>query len=154
MSTNESRIDASRETVWDVLSDPKMYPSWVVGAKETRYADGSWPEPGSEFGHTQGIWPLRVRDTTAAVEAEPPRRLLMEARVRPFVVSRVEFVLEPEGIGTRVTMREWTVGGLGGFVSEFLTDPLLKARNVEALRRLRRGCEAREAKLSAAGRST
>jgi uncharacterized protein YndB with AHSA1/START domain len=135
MARNTIHVDAPPEAVWEVLADPRLYGNWVVGASTTRKVEGGWPEVGAVLHHTQM---LVVHDTTEVRESEPPRRILLEARVRPFVVVMVSVTLEPNGDGTRVILEEWPVGGLAAAVPRFVTDQLIHVRNREAVLRLKR----------------
>jgi hypothetical protein len=127
--------------VFDVLADPESYGYWVPGSSKIRYADPDWPAPGSEFGHTQGVYGVGVKDTTAVVAAERPRTIVLEARFRPFAVNKVELRLSPSGDGTKVVMTEYPTGGIAAPLHNPLMELALKLRNVEALRRLRRLAE-------------
>ena len=89
----------------------------------------------------QGFFGLGLTDTTAVVAAEAPRTLVLEARIRPFAVNKVEMRLFPSGRGTKVVMVEYPTGGLMAKLPGALVDLSLKLRNVEALRRLRRMAE-------------
>jgi hypothetical protein len=129
--------------VFDVLADAKSYAYWVVGSSEVHRSDDAWPAPGSFFEHSQGFWPLRVHDTTKVIEADRPRRIKLEARIRPFTVAEVELRIEPDGDGSRVTMIEGIIGGVARLAPRVLRDLGLKLRNVESLRRLRRLAEER-----------
>jgi uncharacterized protein YndB with AHSA1/START domain len=141
MSVNETYVDAPPEAVFDVLADPFSYGHWVVGASETRDADGDWPSPGSKFHHTQGFFGVGLPDSTSVVSAEAPRTLVLEARIRPFAVNKVELRLFPSGGGTKVVMVEYPTGGLAAKLHNPLIELSLKLRNVEALRRLRKMAE-------------
>jgi uncharacterized protein YndB with AHSA1/START domain len=129
--------DVPPARVWAVLADGHTYPDWVVGAAESRKVEPDYPTPGATLHHTQGLPKVGLRDTSTVIEAEAPRYMVLEVRVRPFAVNKVEFELEPVGEGTRITMWEW---GIGGIVPK-LTGPLfelsLRLRNAETLRRLR-----------------
>jgi uncharacterized protein YndB with AHSA1/START domain len=137
----ESYVDASPEAVFDVLADPDSYGHWVVGSTRIRDADSSWPRPGSKFHHTQGFFGIGLPDNTEVVSASRPRQLVLEARIRPFAVNKVEMRLRKRGRGTCVTMVEYPVGG----IAEKLDNPLIHAalhlRNIESLRRLRKMAE-------------
>src|SRR3954447_1889851 len=141
MSVNETYVDATPEAVFDVLADPFSYGHWVVGASETRDADSDWPRPGSKFHHTQGAFGVGLPDSTSVVAAERPRTLVLEARIRPFAVNKVELRLYPSGRGTKVVMVEYPTGGIAARVENPLIELSLKLRNVEALRRLRKMAE-------------
>jgi uncharacterized protein YndB with AHSA1/START domain len=141
VSVTETYVDASPEAVFEVLADPRSYAHWVVGATRTRSADPAWPRPGTRFHHTQGFFGLGLRDNTEVVTSNPPRQLVLEARIRPFAVNKVELRLRPRGSGTRVTMIEYPTGGVAAMVDNPLMDKLLHLRNLESLRRLRRMAE-------------
>ena len=136
MARNESVISVPVEQVFAVLADPYRYHEWVVGAKEIRGVDGQWPEPGSVFHHSIGVGPVTLQDNTECLEVEEPHRIMLEARARPLGRARIEMRLtEVEG-GTRVTMDEVAVSPPLMKLLNPVIDPLIHARNVEALRRL------------------
>ena len=140
MARTQIAIAASPEDVWDVLADPPAYGDWVVGSSAIREWDPDWPAPGTRFHHRVGVWPLRVSDHTEVQEADEPRRLVLRANARPLGVARVELLLEPHDEGTVVTMIE-DPDGLTRFVFPPPAHLLVRARNAESLRRLRRLCE-------------
>lgn len=142
MATNERLIDAPAEKVFAVLADAESYAHWVVGSNEIRGYDASWPDEGSAFHHTQGKWPLTVKDTSSVIESEPDRRLVLEVRTRPYVVARVDLELIPENGGTRVRMTEFPTGGLLKRVHNPVLDLLTYLRNAHGLTRLARLAEA------------
>jgi uncharacterized protein YndB with AHSA1/START domain len=142
MAATSMRFDVPPERAFEVLSQPRSYAFWVTGARSVEDHDPNWPAPGSSFRHTQGVAPLVITDTTSVVSADPPRRLELEARVRPFLVVRIVLELEPNGAGTSVTIDEWPVGGLLELPLKIPPGPqLIQLRNKEALRRLRRLAE-------------
>ena len=138
---NETYVDAPPEAVFEVLADPFSYGHWVVGASKTRDADADWPRPGSAFRHVQGFFGVGWHDNTKVVSANPPRTLVLEARVRPFAVNKVELRLLPRGRGTAIVMVEYPTGGIARMVRNPLIDAALWLRNAEALRRLRKLAE-------------
>jgi uncharacterized protein YndB with AHSA1/START domain len=138
MARNAITIDASPEDVFDALLEPESYAYWVVGSKEIRGVDADWPAVGSRFQHTQGAGPVEIRDYTEVEQCDPPRRLVLLARVRPATDARVQLNVRPsEGGGTEVEMIEEAIGAVAGSLPEFLTDPAITARNAESLRRLK-----------------
>jgi uncharacterized protein YndB with AHSA1/START domain len=136
MATVTREIQAPPAEVWATLADPDQYAGWVVGTKTVRGADGHWPARGARFHHTVGVWPLHIRDDTKVLESDAPRRLVLEARIRPLVVARVELDLLEVAAGTRVVMTEYPTAPLVVRLAARLVDPIVHARNVEALRRL------------------
>ncbi|MDQ4133961.1 MAG: SRPBCC family protein [Actinomycetota bacterium] len=139
MAVNEIHIDAPPGRVFDLLTTGRRYAEWVVGAKRIRAVDDNWPQPGSQFHHTVGIGPFAIADNTKVLQLDPPGRILLEARVRPFGRAEVELVVESDGPGSRVRMREEPTRGPD--VLKRLLEPTIRSRNAEALRRLRELCE-------------
>jgi uncharacterized protein YndB with AHSA1/START domain len=129
-------IDADPTAVYAVLADGWAYGQWVVGTSHVRAVDADWPATGSKLYHAVGAWPLVVRDHTEVQESSPGRRLLLTARGWPFGEAEVDIRLEPEGTGTKVTIREEPVGGPGWLLRNPVGDALLHRRNVECLARL------------------
>jgi uncharacterized protein YndB with AHSA1/START domain len=136
MATVSRQIPASPDRVWAVLADPMRYADWVVGAKRVRDVEGHWPEEGSKFHHTVGVWPVHLRDNTLALESDAPRHLALEVRIRPVGRARVDLDLRPADRGTVVSMREVPCSPAPLRWARPLIDPLTHQRNTAALRRL------------------
>ncbi|MGQ0744585.1 MAG: SRPBCC family protein [Acidimicrobiales bacterium] len=143
MAVNRIRVEASPEIVFGVLSDPRTYGGFVVGAKRIRHFDPRWPEVGTQIHHTLGVGPFILRDRSRILEADPPNRLVMRARMMPLWINRVEFVLTPQGAGTDVEMTEVAIGGPGARVWHLGLNQAMAARNSWTLLRLRRTAEER-----------
>ena len=142
MATTERLIDAPAEDIFHVLADPESYAHWVVGSNEIRAYDKDWPVVGATFHHTQGKWPITVKDTSSVLEANPNRRLVLEVRTRPYVVAKVELDLIPQNGKTCVRMVETPIGGLLKPVNNPLLELLTHVRNKRGLGRLARLAEA------------
>ena len=142
MSVNEIEVEAPPSAVWAVLADPPTYEEWVVGNKEIRAHDPKWPGPGTEFHHKVGFGPVAVKDKTVSMEAVTSRRLVMNVRAFPAGQGVVTFDLTEAGEGTHVRMEELPAGGPIKRLWPALV-PLVKVRNAETLRRLRRLAERR-----------
>ena len=148
MPVNEIEVDAPPKAVWEVLAHPPTYEEWVVGNKSIEDHDPKWPAPGTEFHHKVGFGPLAVRDKTVSLEATQPHRLVMNVRALPVGQGIVTIELTEQGGGTRVRMSECAASGP---VKKLwpLFSPLVKLRNAETLRRLKRLAERRhQAQLS------
>jgi uncharacterized protein YndB with AHSA1/START domain len=130
------RMGASPERVWAELSDGWMFTGWVVGASHIRGVDPGWPQPGTRLHHQVGAWPITVNDTTQSIEADPPHRLVLQARAWPVGEARIVLTLTPDGDGTIVEMTEWPTDGSAKWLHSPVQDALLKKRNVESLERL------------------
>lgn len=126
--------------MFSALVRPETYPEWLVGCREIREVDDTWPEVGSSFHHRVGlIGPLTIPDSTSVLEVEHDRRLVLEVRARPFVKARATFVLHDEGQDdgqpvTRITLEEEPLGPLAPL--QPLLDPLLAGRNIASLNAL------------------
>jgi uncharacterized protein YndB with AHSA1/START domain len=138
MAHNEITVDAPPEAVFDVLSDPRSYARWVVGSRKIRAADPEWPAAGATFDHAVGIGPLAIRDSSTVRASEPPHRLELLVRVRPLTVAIVTLTLHRVlGDRTRVEMVERPADLRTRLLFNPLTDPLIRLRNKESLRRLK-----------------
>jgi uncharacterized protein YndB with AHSA1/START domain len=134
----EAQFSVPPARVFAVLSDPESYADWVVGSHDIRDADANWPAVGSRFHHRVGTGPLTVNDHTEVLQVDPGHRLVLRARARPVGTAQVEIVLEARDGGTHVTMTEVAGDPLSKLSLNRLTGPLVRHRNVESLRRLRR----------------
>ena len=146
MAENETTIAASPDAVFEVLLDANSYQEWVVGCDDIRTVDPGWPEPGSRFHHTVGTGPLKTKDTTAVISLDRPRRLELEARARPAGIATVIFEVEPSSDGSggsTVRIKESPKSGIAKTIDNPALQLLIKARNVETLRRLKRVVEER-----------
>lgn len=107
----ERVVVAPVERVWAFLADPESYAGWVSGTSRIRRADRNWPEVGAQLHHCWGVGPLRVRDRTTVVAAEPPHRLVLLARARPVGVVRAEIEATAQPAGTRIVLTEQLLSG-------------------------------------------
>lgn len=106
-------MSAPVRAVWALLADPYVYRRWVAGTGAVRDADSNWPAVGARLEHRFGPRLLRISDHTTVLESDPPRRLVLAARARPYGSVRAELVLAAQGAGTEVLLRESLVSGLG-----------------------------------------
>jgi uncharacterized protein YndB with AHSA1/START domain len=136
VTTVDRVVNAEPADVWAVLADGWLYALWVVGAARMREVDDTWPAVGARLHHSVGNWPVLIDDNTSVLEVEPGRRLKLRVRAWPAGEGEVELRLDATSDGTVVTMVEDAVAGPGVLVPKPLRDPVLKWRNVEALRRL------------------
>ncbi|GAB3661818.1 SRPBCC family protein [Glycomyces tarimensis] len=135
-------MSVPRERVFEVLSDGWNYAGWVVGASHIRNVDEHWPSVGATIHHSVGLWPLAIEDSTEAVACEPPRLLVLDARLWPMGQARIRLELFEEGPSeTRVVMTELATGGPPMLLPVAFQARLLAPRNRESLRRLQRMAE-------------
>jgi uncharacterized protein YndB with AHSA1/START domain len=138
VARNEAFIAAPLERVYEVLSDPGSYGDWVPGSRAIRAADSGWPAPGTAFDHTLVIG---LADHTSVCSALAPVMLELRARARPLGSAVVMLQLQPEDDGTRVTMIEDPASRALSVLIGPLGHGLIKLRNIESLRRLKRLAE-------------
>jgi uncharacterized protein YndB with AHSA1/START domain len=136
-------VDQSPAAVFAVITDPRTYPDWLVGADSIRSVDRNWPEPGSSFHHVVGAGPFKIADRSTVVAVDEPHRLELTVFARPLIRARVTFALSPRADGgTRVELREKPERGLIAvawrWIGRFGVAAGLWGRNVVALDRLRR----------------
>jgi len=136
VARSERFMPVPPEAVFEVLSDPGSYGYWVVGSKEIRDADASWPDPGSRFHHTIGWGPITIRDHTSVEESDAPHRLRLRAKARPLGTAKVSLELRPRDGGTEVTMIEDAGDPLSLIFFGPVTHVLTRLRNAESLMRL------------------
>jgi hypothetical protein len=130
-------INAAPERIFAILADGWTYSDWVVGTAHIRDVDPDWPAPGTQLHHKAGPWPFSVRDTTVALDCQPPRLLLVAPKLWPLGAARVQFVLTPVGPATtRVAMTEEFAAGPLYTVRTLVENLVLRWRNKESLRRL------------------
>ena len=136
LSEVRSATTASPEQVWAVLADGWSYAGWVVGASRIRRVEGDWPAVGSRVHHSVGSWPLLLNDETQVLECDSARRLVLQARGRPFGEARVSIVITPQASGCIVSMLEDATHGPGRLIPQPLRQLAIVPRNRESLRRL------------------
>ena len=61
---------------------------------------------GTKLHHSFGMWPLLIDDTTEAIEIEPSRRLVLEARGWLVSKARVEITVNAAANGSLVSIAE------------------------------------------------
>lgn len=141
MARNRTNVDASVDTVFAVLANPRAYAYFVVGTKRVREFDPAWPKVGSAFHVTLGFGPLMLRDATRVVELEQPQRLVLEAGLGPIGQNLTAFRLESHGRRTEVELEEHPIRGPAAKVWNPALDRVLWLRNAELLRRLKKRAE-------------
>lgn len=115
VASMSTTIAAPPDTVWAALTDVSAYPTWrtdLKGIEVVKQAPLTWKEIGA-----QG--PM-----TLAVETfEPPRRMIarIQDQDQPFG-GAWEYVIAPDGAGTRVTITErgWVSNPIFRFVSRYV----------------------------------
>jgi uncharacterized protein YndB with AHSA1/START domain len=127
-------VTAPPEAVFAVLSDPRTYPDWLVGAQRIRAVDPTFPAPGAEFDHSVGPTEgATVDDSSEVIDADPPHHLALEVRVG-ILAGVVELDVLPSGAGSTIRFRERPIGPAA--VLTPLVRPLLRRRNATSLEQL------------------
>ena len=140
----QRRFNCSPEQVFAILHDGWTYPVWVVGASRMSDVDDGWPAPGTKLHHSFGVWPLVLDDTTEALEFQPGRRLVLEARGWPVGKARVDITVKADGNGSLVSIDEDVTDGPAKLVPEPIRVAGIDMRNRETLRRLAYLAESRD----------
>ena len=153
MARNDIHVSATPERVFEVLRDPACYPRWVVGAKRFRSPTPASPRPARASTTPWGSGRSSSKDHTQVLEFDAPRRVVLKARARPAGTATVTIEVRPEDGGSRVTMSEGPGDALSRLFFNPLTDPLVRRRNDESLRRLRALVERRRRSARAAAAS-
>jgi uncharacterized protein YndB with AHSA1/START domain len=136
-------VPAERSAVFDVVSDPDTYPSWLVGAERMRSVDAEFPRPGSSFEHSVGAGPVTIDDSSESVGVQADARLVLLVHAGPFH-ARVEFDLEDGAAGeTEIRLSERPVGVFAPLTP--LLRGSLQSRNSLSLAKLRELIVARQA---------
>ena len=144
MATNRRVIDASRESVWQVLSDGRTYSSWVVGTSAIRDVDAGFPAAGTSLHYRIGRGPLCHDGHTEVKAATEEKHLELEAHAWPFGTARIDLQLDDHDDGRCVvTMVEHPAQGTAAMLHNPVGDAIIKLRNVESLRRLEKLARAR-----------
>lgn len=126
----------SEQAVFDVLRDGRSYGDWVVGTRTIRDVDPAWPAEGTRVHYTVGWGPFRHDDETTSQGYDPDRRLELEAHAWPMGSARIVLQAEPREGGVMVSIEEHPLRGVARRMHNPGLDLLIKARNVETLRRL------------------
>jgi len=136
MTTATHTFDRDLTAVFDALADPNTYPEWLLGAKEIRSIDPTWPSPGSTFNHRVGlVGPITVADSSSVLAIRAPHELVLEVRARPVGRAEVTFRLRSvAGGGTEVDFSEEPIGFARLMAP--VAGPLAVARNHRSLAHL------------------
>lgn len=138
MSVNSVHISNRPDEVFDVLDDACAYPRWVLGTRRVRRVDSDWPAVGAQFHHAVGTAAGELHDSSKVLERSRPHSLSLEVRFRPVGVARVDIDLTAADGGCLVTLTERPLSGPAAWLPELVSGPLLSARNLISLQRLRR----------------
>jgi uncharacterized protein YndB with AHSA1/START domain len=106
----EARIDHPPERVFPYLADADTWHRFAPAVADRRRIDEGPLRTGARWAAVDRIGPFRVRFTDELAELEADRRVVWHSSA-PWN-SRVEYVCEPDAVGTRVLARyEGNVSG-------------------------------------------
>ncbi|WP_059006040.1 SRPBCC family protein [Streptomyces specialis] len=136
MAIRSVLIKRPPHAVWAVLCDGRRYGDWVVGTHSSEPLDGAWPEVGSAIRYTVKAGPWSLSGRTVVRDAEPGRRLELEAKSGPLGTARIGIQTRPWGEHTLVTVDEHPLTGPGGTLHNMASDALIQLRHRRMLRKL------------------
>lgn len=122
--------------VWSVLCDGRTYSRWVVGTRAIRDVDDGFPTVGSALHYRVGRGPLAHEGHTEVLDVDDGRMIELEAHAWPVGSARIQITVEPDGVGSLVTMDEHPLRGIAATLHNPVSDALLRKRNEVTLRRL------------------
>jgi hypothetical protein len=141
MAVNRREMAETADDVWDVICDGFTYADWVVGTRKIRDVDDAFPTIGSKLHYTIGHRPFRHDSHTEVLDIDHASRCIeLAIHSQPAGRFRVKITITPRASSSRALV-ELTEHPLDGVLAVFhnpLFDLLIKARNVETLRRLER----------------
>jgi uncharacterized protein YndB with AHSA1/START domain len=129
-------VGAAADAVWAVLSDGRLYPSWVVGATRMREVDPAWPGVGAQLHYSVGTWPLLVDDTVTVLACVPKRELVLRCRAWPVGETEIRLTLDERADGCEVVLSEEVRGGPSRLLPPQARSAMIGPRIAETLRRL------------------
>jgi uncharacterized protein YndB with AHSA1/START domain len=138
--TASTQIAASPQKVWETVMDPEKLGEWVTIHRRLLHADSPPAKVGYKMDqqvHLRGV-SLRVHWTL--VECVPAQRAVWEGRGPARSRAHTEYLLRPEGNGTRFDYRNEfraPLGSLGAIVSRALARGMPEREAKRTLTRLR-----------------
>jgi Uncharacterized conserved protein len=113
-----SLIAATPERVWSVLTDAAAWPTWDSGVAKV---DGRLAL-GEKISVTVEANPGRSFPVKVVQMSAPERMVFLGGMPAGLFTGKRTYTLEPEGTGTRFTMREEYAGPLAGIFFKSIPD--------------------------------
>jgi carbon monoxide dehydrogenase subunit G len=138
--TASIRIAAPPADVWKIVMDPTCLGEWVTIHRKLVHADGGPPRVGYTMDqqiHMRGV-SLEVHWTL--VDCRPRELAVWEGRGPARSHARSEYILHPDGAGTRFDYRNEfrpPLGPVGALVSRALVGGMPEREAMRTLERLR-----------------
>ncbi len=121
--TASIEIAAPPERVWETVMDPLCLEHWVTIHRRLLHADTGPPKVGFEMEQQIHLRGVTIDVHWKLVECEPPCRAVWEGRGPARSRAHTEYLLTPEGGGTRFDYRNEfkpPLGAVGALVSRAL----------------------------------
>src|ERR1043166_1314423 len=96
-------IDRPPREVWDALVDLENASRWRPMVRSMRAVDGGPQREGSEIEIVVEAFGRREKRISVITGFEPLRRVALRSVDQPVIGGFFEFLLEPDGSGTRIT---------------------------------------------------
>ena len=98
-ATDSTIVPLQPEAIWPILADIGQYPQWWPTTLFTR----ATPSPTGLVGSELHLRPMGTRSFTCRVVATDAPRAIELEYVGPFITGQAQWLLVPEGQGTRVS---------------------------------------------------
>ncbi|MFF4741878.1 MULTISPECIES: SRPBCC family protein [unclassified Streptomyces] len=141
MAVRHRVIGRSREAVWTVLENPRLYGDWVTGVASTRPIDEQWPAVGTALAYTIAVGRWSYEGYTVVRRHEPPDWLELEAHSGRLGTARVSIELRTWGEQTLIIVDEHPLRGFGGTVHVAPLEVFIQLRHRNLLANLARTVE-------------
>lgn len=138
--TASTHIAAPPEEVWDMVMDPSRLEQWVTIHRRLVRAERTVPRVGFEMDQQIHLRGVNMQVHWTLVECERPQRAVWEGRGPARSRARTEYLLRPDGSGTRFDYRNEfhaPLGPLGAIVSRALARGMPEREAKRTLQRLR-----------------
>jgi uncharacterized protein YndB with AHSA1/START domain len=152
--TASTRIAVAPERVWKMVMDPDRLEDWVTVHRRLVRADDGPPRVGYEMDQQLHLRGVNLEVHWKLVESCPGRRAVWDGRGPARSRARTEYVLNPEGGGTRFDYRNEfrpPLGPIGAIVSRALVGGMPKREAQRTLDRLRTHLESGSAERTSVG---
>lgn len=124
-STNTVLLALGVGEAFALISDPALYPRWLVGAQAIRRIDAGWPAVGTKFEHRIGVGPLAIPGSTTVRQIDAPYVLELAAGMGALGESKVRFELVSAAGGTQLSIIEVPRKGVAALASKLMS-PLVQ----------------------------
>jgi carbon monoxide dehydrogenase subunit G len=138
--TTSIDIDASPQTVWDVVMDAQRLGDWVTIHRKLLKAPSSSPRVGAEMEQTLCLRGVNFKVRWELEECDEPRRAVWEGRGPARSHAHTEYVLTAQNGGTRFDYRNEfraPLGPLGAAASKALVGGVPAREAQRSLERLK-----------------